>query len=651
MSLTGPSKTGLFSVFLLALCATLLALILWSLNFVQRDSKEVVSAIGKVSDAQTKGFAALAAEVAALRSSLEQGSVGMVVRPDTAAGDKARRAGPVAVTGTARPIGGMLVNANSEPSTLNRWTSNEGLVRTILNNVHDGLFDLDPDTLEPRPTLALRWEVSADKLQYRFWLRQGVRFADGKPFTAHDVAYTLALIQDPQVQSGVHKPEFEDVVRCEVVHDHEVVFHYKQPHWRGIYALGLALRVYSADWVRAEVERIAAADRATYPVGSYSTEPGGEKFGELYNKVAMPSVGTGPYRFDPATSWVRGSHLTIFRSPSSWWFRDYVGKWNLGAQRWRWISEDSVLWEELKKRNIDVRVVDADKWFDSFSKDETLLANFNKHQYDHTNLGYSVVCWNHRRPIFQDTRVRNALIHLIDRKTMLEDFDHGVGTYATCIFKRWYPEYSFELEPKLLDLAKARRLLEEAGWKDSNGDGVRDKDGVDLRFALLVPSGRKEYEQWSQLWQGHMKRAGIDMQIKRMEWASFIQAYENRDFDAACLYNSHTDPWIEPYEEYLPSQTGPKGANNSGWVHDEVVEILTKARGEFDAEKRRALFHRFNVIRDAEQPRALLLHGEVIVVLDKRFKNVVVKKRGLPPEDWYVEEQDRLYDAQGFRLR
>lgn len=656
MSLTGPSKTGVFSVVFLAICAVLLAVILYSLEFVQRDSKGVQDAIRDLSAQQEKSAAAMRSELAALRTSLEQGNAGFVVREgagtsaSNGAGAAITHTVPATPTGTKRPIGGMLVTSNAEPSTLNRWTVNEGIVRQILNYVHDGLFDLDPETVAPRPTLALRWEISDDKLQYRFFLREGVRFSDGSPFTAKDVAYTLALIQDKNVQSDFFKPEFEDVTKCEIVNDHEVVFHYKRPYWRGIYSLGLSLRVYSAEWVRAEIEKIAAKDRATYPVGSYSTEPGGDKFGELYNKIDMPSVGTGPYRFDAATSWVRNSHLTIFRSPSSWWFRDHVGKWNLAAQRWRWIKEDSVLWEEVKKRNVDVRVVDSDKWFDSFSKDEALLANFVKHQYDHTGIGYSYICWNHRRPLFKDPRVRNALMHLIDRKTMLEDFDHGIGTYATCVFKRWYPEYSFDIEPKLLDIEKARQLLDDAGWKDSNADGIRDKDGADFRFEILVPSGRKEFIQWGQLWQGHMKRAGIDMQIKPMEWASFITSYYDNEFDAACLYGSHTDPWIEPYEEFLTTTTGKKQPNRSGWINEEVDALLRSARTEFDDDKRREIFHRFNHIRDREQPRALLLHGEVIVVLDKRFKNVVIKRRGLTPENWYVEEADRLYDDQGFRI-
>lgn len=656
MSLTGPSRTGVFSVALLAICAILLAALLWSLDFVQRDSKGVVAAIEALSSQQKRDAGELRTELLKLRRSVEDGLAGARVQGTSVASDagdprrpRARTARPK-VEGTPRPIGGMLVNSRSEPSTLNRWLSNEGIIRTILNYVHDPLFNLNPKDLEPRAALALRWEVSDDKLQYRFWLREGVRFSDGTPFTAHDVAYTLGVIQDPNVQSDIFRPQFEDVVKVEVVNDHEIVFHYRQPYWRGIFALGYSLRIMSAQWVRDAVERIAAQDRAKYPAGSYELEPGGKKFGELYNEIKEPSIGTGPYRYDPAKSWVKGSHLTIYRNPSSWWFRDYVGKWNLAAMRWRWIIEDSVLWEEVKKRNVDVRVVDADKWIDSFSKDEVLLANFEKYQYDHVGIGNSIVLWNHRNPLFADVRVRNAMTHLIDRKTMLEDFDHNIGSIATCIFKRWYPEYSFDLEPKLLDIERARELLEEAGWKDSNGDGIRDKDGVDFRYELLVPQGRKEYIMWGQLWQGHMKRAGVDLILKPMEWSSFITTYYDHTFDAACLYHSHSDPWIEPYEEYLSDKTGPKQPNHAGWINKEVDELLRKARVEFDPVKRRALFHRFNKIRYDEQPATLLLHGEVIVVLDKRFKNVVVEKAGATPEDWFVPEGERLYDDDGTRL-
>lgn len=642
---------------LLVLCALFLGMILFSLDWSQQASKDLVKSIEGLRDQQTKDAAALRAEVAKMRQGLERRLSTLKIRGVSTSDGESDPPLPraellaSAAKGSARPIGGMLVNSRAEPSTLNRWVTNEGITRTIMNYVHDGLFNLNPLTLEPRPALATRWEVSDDKLKYRFFLRKGVVFSDGTPFTAHDVKFTVDLIMDPNVKSDIHKPQFEDVARIEVVNDHEIVFHYKRKYWRGIYALGNSIRVNSAKWIRAAVEAQAAKDRDTYPKGSYSTEPGGEKFGELYNEIQMPSVGTGPYRFDEEKSWIRSVSLTIYRSPTSWWFRDYVGKWNLAAQRWRWIREDSVLWEEVKKRNVDVRVVDSDKWVDSFSKDQVLLANFNKFQYDHVGIGHSYIVWNNRKEMFKDARVRNAMTHLIDRKTMLEDFDYGIGTYATCIFKRWYPEYSTDLEPKLLDIKRARALLEEAGWVDSNGDGIREKDGKDFRFQMMVPSGRKEYLRWGQLWQGHMKRAGIDMQIRPTEWSSFIQLFYDRSFDACCLYASHTDPWIEPYEEYLETQVGPKQANASGWVNREAIDIITKARTEFDPIKRRELFHRFNQLHYDEKPTTLLLHGEVIVVLDKRFKGVVVKKRGMTPEDWWVPEDERLYDDQGFRIR
>lgn len=654
MSLTGPSRTGIVSVVLLVLCALFLGLILASMDWSQKSTRDLVGAISDLKDQQKRDAAALRAEVEAMRQGLERRLSTLRVTAGTSDGEAdpplPRR--DLAMAGAKkRPIGGMYVTRAEEPSTLNRWVTNEGRVRSILQYVHEPLFDLDPETVKPRPALATSWEVSDDKMRYRFRLRKGVTFSDGSAFTAKDVAYTLALIQDPNVKSDLYKPEFEDVTRCEIVNDHEIVFHLKKKYWRGIYALGLSLRVMSASWVRSALERIAAADRETYPEGSYSVEPGGKRFGDLYNSLKMPGAGTGPYRFDEKRSWVKDSHLTIYRWPGSWWFRERPGKWNLAAMRWRFIDDPTVLWEEVKKRKIDINVVNNDKWFSSFSKDPLITDNFEMHLFDHTGLGHSFICWNTRKTQFQDARVRNSMTHLVDRKTMLDVFQHGIGDIATCIFKRWYPEYSFDLEPKLLDVRKARQLLAEAGWKDSNGDGILDKDGQDFRFQMSIPTGNKDLMLYAQLWQKDMKRAGVEMKIKPSEWASFISAYYERDFDACALFESHTDPWIEAYEAYLPTQTQAKGANHSGWTDPEVAKILTEARTEFDAEKRRAIFHRFNKLRYDAQPRTLLIHGKVIVVVAKRFKGVKIQKRGAWQEDWYVPTAEQQYDENGFGIR
>ena len=320
-------------------------------------------------------------------------------------------------------------------------------------------------------------------------------------------------------------------------------------------------------------------------------------------------------------------------------------------QRWRFINDDIVQWEEIRKQGIDAKVVDPSAWFDSLSKDPTVTDNYDMHQYDHVGLGHSFVAWNNRRPPFDDKRVRVAMTHLIDRKTMLEVMDRGIGTYATCVFKRWYPEYSFELKPRLLDFEKARALLDAAGWKDTNGDGIRDKDGKELVFSIVIPGGRDEYTNWTTLWQGHMRRVGVRMMPRPLEWSGFIKTYYSHDWDACCLYESHTDPWIEPYEEFLSTKIGPNQPNHTGFQNKRVDEILEAARTEFDDEKRRELFHEFNRIRYEHQPQTYLLHGEVLVLFHKRFQNVKIQKRGGTPEDWWIKPEDRLYDANGVRLK
>ncbi len=652
MSLTGPSRTGAIGVVFLALIFVALIGVLWSLDRFHAETKKLTDVVADLKIGAGSNSEMLRGELGDLRRTIARSFSGAKVQLGNGSGNDQADSLPPHVSQKRYPVGGTYVARGSEVSTMNRWITSEGRVRTMCNYIHDALVGISPDDLSLEPWLATKWEISEDKLRYTFWLRQGVVFSDGSPFTSEDVVYTVNLIRDETVKSDFWRESFKEVGKVEAVGTHKVVFHYKKKYWRGLYACAYSpLRIFSAKWVREKVETIAAKDRAKYPEGSYATEPFGKRFGELYNEIREPSVGTGPYTYDPKKSWVKGQMLSLYRNPRSWWMKVHPDKWNLGIVRWRFINDDVVLWEACRKAQLDISVVDPDKWFGSFKDDKTITNNFNMYRYDHVGIGHNLVVWNCRRPQFQDKRVRQALGHLIDRKTMLEIFDHGVGDYATCPFKKWYEDYSFDIEPRLLDIPKARQLLAEAGWADKNRDGILEKDGLDFRFEMMVPSGRSEYTRFGQLWQGHMEKVGIRLDVRPLEWKTFIGNYRKNDFDAACLYESHSDPWIECYESFISTQTGPLQVNHSGWHLPEVDKMLEDVRTVFDPVERRKIWHKFNRIRWEHAPQQYLLHGEVIIILHKRYKRVSIKKGGANPRDWYIPENERLYDANGTRLR
>jgi len=183
--------------------------------------------------------------------------------------------------------------------------------------------------------------------------------------------------------------------------------------------------------------------------------------------------------------------------------------------------------------------------------------------------------------------------------------------------------------------------LAEAGWKDSDNDGVLDKDGVKFAYNYMIPSGNKEVEQLATVYKEELARAGISMTIQLREWASFLESVTKRNFESVSL------SWAipvdsEPYQIWHSSQA-EQGSNYPGYKNPEVDKILEDIRVEFDREKRIPMFHRFHQIMHDEQAYTFLFNRYSLQAVDKRFNNVTLYAVGVDPREWWVPTELQRY--------
>lgn len=544
-------------------------------------------------------------------------------------------------------VGGTLVQTRTEPSTLNMYTTTEGTTRTIFGYVCEPLFTVseqDPTKLDRR--LAVDWSVAPDKLTITYTLRRGVDWSDGVPFTAHDVKFTYDVIMDENVEAEGHRGAFLAVESVEALDDYTLRVKFKDRYWKGLYVFGNSIRVIPQHWYQARVRALGEERGA-----DYSVNPGEPGFGELFNDVEALPVGTGPYKM-PDGGWVRGESLTLERNPNYWRHRAEPGTWNLQNIRWRFISNHTQQLNQTRQQKIDVVVVKRDEWEDSLQHESVITDNYDYHNYDHIGLGYNFIVWNCRKFPFDDARVRRAMTHLIDREGLLRDLWRNNGVVATCMNKPIYPEYNDELEALEYDLERAAELLAAAGFEDLDGDGILDKeveneDGEteveSFRFKLKIPSGIAEYERLGNRIKESMARVGVELEIHNLEWATFIEDLYAHDFEAASLYNSFSDVWIDNYEDVHSSEDKPRGGNLAGLRMDEIDQLVETARREFDREERIPLYHRLYEILHEQQPYTLLIHGKVNVLLHKRFRNVIVRHAGMRSTYWWVHPDETIY--------
>jgi len=197
------------------------------------------------------------------------------------------------------------------------------------------------------------------------------------------------------------------------------------------------------------------------------------------------------------------------------------------------------------------------------------------------------------------------------------------------------PEYDKSITPWPFDPETAKRYLDECGWQDTNGDGIRDKDGVPFQFELLLANDRPEHEIMATEFQERLKPAGIAMTIRQLEWATFLQSVNEQNFDA-CVLGWTTPPYFDPYQLWHSSQTVPGGSNAVGFVNAEADQLMEEARKEFDRQKRIALYHRLHAILHEEQPYTFLFCRKSLMAVDKRFQNTIVYPRGMDSKEWWV---------------
>ena len=527
----------------------------------------------------------------------------------------------------------------SPPSSLNYYTTNEGATSVATRYILGRLIDINPDNLSLlMPELATSWEVADDKLTYVYRLRRGVQFADGRPFTSADVKFSFDVMRDPEVEAEHMRGEFEDVESLETPDAYTVVVKYKKRYWRGLYSVGYSLRVLNKGWYEEQIPVFAEK----FDVPDFSTEPGKPGFGAVFNKIRIPCPGTGPYYLADEADF-NDEYAKYVQNP--FWFGIQVHpEWyNFTQLRTIYISDDVSAFEAFRKQEFDVMVVDSDRWEDNLSKDPTITNIARYFEYDHMGLGYSFITWNCRQQPFDDARVRTAMTHLVNRQWVLDEIERGKGTIAVLPYKRVYPIYSNDLPPHAFDIERARQLLAEAGWKDTDGDGILDKDGKPFEWELKVPSGRTFFVRLGGAIEDACKKVGIRMSLRALEWATFIQDFEERRFDGACLYNSFGDPWIDVYDAYHSSADRPRGGNDPGWRDPRVDELLVRMREEFDEDERTALYHEFNKLYYEAQPQTLLIHGLVSVIQNKRFEGAKVRPAGLRMFDFWVEPENVLH--------
>ena len=395
--------------------------------------------------------------------------------------------------------GDRLVSASiGDASNLIPMIASDASSHAIAGQMYLSLLKYDKD-LNLTGQLAESWQVAKDNLSIRFKLRQGLKWTDGKPLTSADCAFTLKLLLDEHTQSA-YKSDYVKVIRVETADALSFTVYYDEPYspalssWTGLAILPEHV-FKGVDIMNTELSRKPAATIGPYILGEWQAQQ------------------------------------SILLSANKDYFDGPV--W-ISERMTRIIPDSATQFLELSAGNLDSMGLTPTQYSRLFEQKEQLKRNYERYKY--LDFGYTYLGFNLKRAPFDDARVRRAIAYAIDRQEIVDGVLLGLGEAIATPYKPGTYWVNKNIKVRPFDAGKARALLAEAGWTDSNADGVMDKDGKPLSFTILTNNGNKQRADTATIIQQRLKDVGIQVKVRLVEWSAFIENFINkRDFDAVIL--------------------------------------------------------------------------------------------------------------------
>jgi peptide/nickel transport system substrate-binding protein len=456
--------------------------------------------------------------------------------------------------------GTLIVSTDTEPPGLDPTTIAAAATdRITYNNIMQGLVRIDRYG-NIVPAIAERWEISKDGLEYTFYLRNNVKFHNGRLLTAKDVKFTFERAMNPA--TGVPLPKlFEDISKVEVVDDLTVKFMLKRVNANFLFYL-------------AQGDSVIVAE-------------------EEVEKLKSHPIGTGPFKF---VEWVRGDHITLER------FEDYYGTDAEGNKLpyldkviFKFIPDPAVAVAALEAGDIDVigyagivpeRVpeIAADPRFkvlEGLTTTDVILST------------------NNSRPPFNDKAIRRAMCHAINREELIETAMYGfgipIGSHASpldpfYLDMTWVCEYNPE---------KSKKLLAIAGYPN----GFKATLKLPIPYAYAVRSGEVIKDQLAQV--------GIDLEIEMIEWGRWLsEVFKEANYDLTVIGHA------EPFDIYIYANPNYYFRYNN----PEVQELIKQGEATVDLEARKLIYWRIQWIIADDAVNGFLFNLPLLTAMKKEIE-------------------------------
>ncbi|RGP97877.1 ABC transporter substrate-binding protein [Bacillus sp. ISO11] len=501
--------------------------------------------------------------------------------------DKAKNRKDTLVVGISKP-GGVFLPYFQQ----NGWDGN------VTSVIFASLVSTDKQG-KPIPELAEKWDVSSDQLTYTFHLRKNLKFSDGSPLTADDVAFTLTLLHDKAYEGEV------DISQYAVKGGKE----YKEGKATSIEGI----QVVDPQTIKITTEKVNS--QAIFVLGGtvlskayygkdYKQNTSLDYLKDLYGKP----LAAGPYKFE---KYIPGQEVRFVANENY-----YAGKPKIQNFIYKITSGDTKL-QLFQTGEVDHTGLGTD--------DEVLeqakALEFANIQIE-TAPSFSYIYMNNNKPYLKDKKVRQALIYGLDRKKYVDTALKGYGTVANVPIHPTSWAYTEEGVNKYeYDKEKAKKLLDEAGWKVGS-DGIREKDGQKLKLSYFGPSSAKDSDLLIPIAKENYKEIGVEFNPEFMDFNTMLSKVNKGDYDLASVSTPITSDPSETAGEYLSTAN----ETSLGYKNAKVDELIQKGIETVDIEKRKPIYKELYKELSDDPPVILLNYRRTITGYNGNIKGIDPEK-------------------------
>jgi microcin C transport system substrate-binding protein len=442
----------------------------------------------------------------------------------------------------------------------------------VQNVSYETLLSLHPTTLDYIPALATHWQVSPDKLTYRYRLDPNARFSDGVPLTSEDVVASWSFVMDKGLQEPMSQLVYEKFEKPVAESKYIVRVHSKVLNWRNFLYFSASLPILPAHVLK---------------------DVDGARYIKDYNFKLLP--GTGQYIVNESDI-VKGKSITVRRRKDYWGEeqRRNVGTGNFDEMREIVVRDQNLAFEMFKKGDLDYFYVNVPRqWVQELNFDKVQRGLIQKAKvYNDFPIGFRGVAFNTRKAPWSDIKVRQAFTHLANRKLFIEKIYFNEYVPLNSYYPGLYEDQNNpknEYDPQI-----AIKLLADAGWKDRDAQGRLVKNGQPLTAELIYAN--KNSEQWLTLYQDDLRKVGIGLNLRFLTPETLFQLTAERKFDLAALgWGGLVFP--NPETSVSSKLADSLNSNNiTAFKNARVDELLDVYDKEFDQQKRIAIIREIDGI-------------------------------------------------------